>query len=76
MKVKIVQPENVRYMLPREFDNEQEAQKYLTMMTTRYEWLAEQKEKGGVTPMLMTLRQLKEAAENFKNMKIVPVEVV
>lgn len=69
-KVKIIQPEGIKYMIQEYHYNEDQARSYIDMLIEKSEIYIDKKKRGIRTAPLMTLEQLEIQLENIKKFVI------
>jgi hypothetical protein len=69
-KVKIIQPEGIKYMIQEYHYSEEYAQAYIDMLIEKSEMYIEKKKRGIRTAPLMTVEQLEIQLRNIRKFKI------
>lgn len=66
-KVKIIQPEGIKYMIQEWHYSEEQAQEYINMLIEKSEAYIAKKKRGIRAAPLMTIEQLEIQLENIKS---------
>lgn len=73
-KVKIIQPEGIKYMIQEYHYSKQYAQDYIDMLIDKSDYYIAAKNAGKLVAPLMTVEQLKNQLDNIKKFKIIEID--